>query len=165
MAREQVGNGVDLLWDGWLNGFKTLQSLQDEVQKKTLQAFSYQKDLLDSTVATLTAMEEETKKATQDWQVKVQTSVKEISGTTQLEQVSTWLNNIQEINDKAQSLSWKPTYAVLDLFVQSQNHLESTVKAAIEQQKLEREETLNKIEELTTLLKGAHKDLLVSVGV
>lgn len=165
MAREQLGNGVDLLWDGWLNGFKTLQSLQDDVQKKSLQAFTYQKELLDSTVATLTAMEEETKKATQEWQDKVQTSVKGISGNTQLDQVSTWLNNVQEINDKAQALSWKPSYAVLDLFVQSQNHLESTVKTAIEQQKIEREETLNKIEELTVLLKGAHKDLLASAGV
>lgn len=165
MAREQLGNGVDLLWDGWLNGFKTLQSLQDDVQKKSLQAFTYQKELLDSTVATLSAMEVETKKATQEWQDKVQTSVRGISGNAQLEQVSTWLNNVQEINNKAQALSWKPSYAVLDLFVQSQNHLESTVKAAIEQQKLEREETLNKIEELTELLKGAHKNLLASAGV
>ncbi|GGA40302.1 hypothetical protein [Psychrobacillus lasiicapitis] len=165
MAREQLSNGVDLLWDGWLNGFKTLQSLQDDVQKKAFQAFTYQKELLDSTVATLSAMEEETKKATQEWQDKVQTSVNGISGNTQLQQVTTWLNNIQEINDKAQALSWKPSYAVLDLFVQSQNHLESTVKAALEQQKQEREETLHKIEELTALLKGAHKDLLVSVGV
>lgn len=165
MAREQLGNGVDLLWDGWLNGFKTLQSLQDDVQKKSLQAFTYQKELLDSTVATLSAMEVETKKATQEWQDKVQTSVRGISGNAQLEQVSSWLSNVQEINDKAQALSWKPSYAVLDLFVQSQNHLESTVKAAIEQQKLEREETLNKIEELTELLKGAHKNLLATAGV
>lgn len=165
MTKEQVVNGVDLLWDGWINSFKTLQSYQDDVQKKTLQAFTYQKELLDSTVTTLNAMEQEAKKASKEWQEKVQTTVKEISSNGQLEQISTWLSNIQEINDKAHALSWKPSHAVLDLFVQSQNQWESTVKSTLVQQKQERAEILNKIEELTEQMRDAHKSLLTSAGV
>ena len=162
--KEQVANGVDLIWDGWLNSFKTIQNFQDDVQKKTLQAFTAQKELLDSSVSTFKTIEEESKKAASEWQEKIQNSFKEINNS-QLGNEAAWLTNIQEINEKVQTLSWKPNSTMLELMLQSQNQWESTVKSALEQQKQERVQVLGKIEEVTEELKEAHKGLLVPVGV
>jgi len=162
--KEQVANGVDLIWDGWLNSFKTIQNFQDDVQKKTLQAFTAQKELLDSTVSTFKTIEEESKKASIEWQEKIQNSFKEINNSPLVTDV-TWLTNIQEINEKVQTLSWKPNSTMLELMLQSQNQWESTVKSALEQQKQERVQVLGKIEEVTEELKEAHKGLLVTAGV
>ena len=63
-------NQVDIIWDGWLNNLKTVQSFQDDLQQKALQAFSYQKELLDFSVKVLNTMEEESKKVTKDWNEK-----------------------------------------------------------------------------------------------
>ena len=162
--KEQVANGVDLIWDGWLNSFKTIQNFQDDVQKKTLQAFTAQKELLDSSVSTFKTIEEESKKAAIEWQEKIQNSFKEINNGP-LANEAAWLTNIQEINEKVQTLSWKPNTTMLELMLQSQNQWESTVKTALEQQKQERVQVLGKIEEVTEELKEAHKGLLVTVGV
>lgn len=162
--KEQVANGVDLIWDGWLNSFKTIQNFQDDVQKKTLQAFTAQKELLDSSVSTFKTIEEESKKATVEWQEKIQNSFKEINNGP-LANEAAWLTNIQEINEKVQTLSWKPNTTMLELMLQSQNQWESTVKSALEQQKQERVQVLGKIEEVTEELKEAHKGLLVTAGV
>ncbi len=162
--KEQVANGVDLIWDGWLNSFKTIQNFQDDVQKKTLQAFTAQKELLDSSVSTFKTIEEESKKAAIEWQEKIQNSFKEINNGP-LANEAAWLTNIQEINEKVQTLSWKPNTTMLELMLQSQNQWESTVKTALEQQKQERVQVLGKIEEVTEELKEAHKGLLVTAGV
>ena len=162
--KEQVANGVDLIWDGWLNSFKTIQNFQDDVQKKALQAFTAQKELLDSSVSTFKTIEEESKKAAIEWQEKIQNSFKEINNGP-LANEAAWLTNIQEINEKVQTLSWKPNTTMLELMLQSQNQWESTVKTALEQQKQERVQVLGKIEEVTEELKEAHKGLLVTAGV
>lgn len=160
MAKDQVAKGVDFLWDGFLNSFRTFQLFQDDVEKKTLQTFNYQKEVLDSTVSAFSSIEEESKKASKEWQEKVQSSFSEISNIEQFEQVTKWFESVREITEKAQSLAWKPSNAILELFTESQNQWEATVKKALELQKQERVETLNKIEELTEQLKETHKKLL-----
>ncbi|NLY79996.1 MAG: hypothetical protein GX072_08945, partial [Lysinibacillus sp.] len=56
--------------------------------------------------------------------------------------------------------AWKPNNALLDLFSHAQKQVEATLQEAIEQQKQERIETLNKIEEIAQQLKETHKKLL-----
>lgn len=160
MANEQVAKSVDLLWDGWFNSFKSVQQFQEDLEKKTLQAFNYQKELLDSTVTAFNSIEEETKKAAKEWQEKVQQSITDVNTNGQFDQITKWIDGVQEILDKAQVLSWKPSNTILDLLAQTQTQVENTVKAALEQQKQERSETLNKIEELTEQLKDTHKKLV-----
>lgn len=160
MVKEQVTKSVDFLWDGWLNNLKSFQQLQDDVEKKSLQAFTYQKELLDTTVNAITSIEEESKKATKEWQEKVQKSITDLDSNGQFEQVTKWFEDVQEITDKAQLLAWKPSNAMVDLITYSQSQFETTVKSVLEQQKQERVDTLNKIEELTTQLKETHKKLL-----
>ncbi|WP_397538074.1 hypothetical protein [Rummeliibacillus pycnus] len=161
MANEQVAKSVDILWDGLLNSLKTWQQLQTEVGEKTLQAFTYQKDLIESTVSTITTIEEDSKKATKEIQEKVQSSVNEVISNNQFEQFSNWITNIQEITDKSQELVSIPSRSILDIVVQANNHLESTVKTSLEEQKQQRLEVIGKIEELTEQLKKTQKGLFV----
>lgn len=152
-------NQVDLMWDGWLNNLKSLQSFQEDIQQKALQTFSYQKEMLDLSVKTLSTLEEESKKVTKDWNQKVQSTVKQ-SNLNQNEQASQWLTNIQDVTERVQLLSWNPSHAMLDLFIESQNQVEATMKKALESQQKNQSENFKKIEELTEQMKAAHKGIL-----
>ena len=159
VQEKQSVNPVDMMWDGWLNNLKTVQNFQEDVQQKALQAFAYQKELLDSSVKSLSTLEEESKKVTKDWNEKVQSNVKQ-SSVNQGEQVSEWLNNVQDITERVQLLSWNPSQAILNLFIESQNQLEATMKKALESQQKDRIEGFKKIEELTEQMKAAHKGIV-----
>lgn len=159
VLEKQFVNQVDMIWDSWLNNIKTAQNFQEDVQQKALQVFSYQKEVLDFSVKTLNTMEEESKKVSKDWNEKVQSTVKQ-SGISQSQQVSEWLNNIQDITEKVQLLSWKPSHTMLDLFIESQNQLEVTMKKTLASQQKERTESFKKIKELTEQMKATHKGIL-----
>lgn len=155
MANEKVVKSVDFIWDGLVNNLKTLQQFQTEIGEKALQSFTYQKDFLESTVTTINTLEEESKKATKDILENVQNSVKEVVSNEQFEQFSKWLTSVQEITDKSKELISIPSHSILDIFVQTNNHLESTVKTGLEEQKQQRLEVIDKIEELAEQLKKA----------
>ena len=159
VQEKQFVNQVDMIWDSWLNGFKNVQNFQEELQQKTLQAFSYQKEVLNLSAKTLNTMEEETKKVSKSWSEQVQKNVAQ-SNMKQGPQISDWLNNIQDITEKVQLLSWKPSHAMLDLFTTSQKQLEEAMKKSLVSQQKERTEDFKKIEELTEQLKAAHKKML-----
>lgn len=159
VQEKQFVSQVDMIWDGWLNNLKTVQNFQEDLQQKALQAFSYQKELLDYSVKTLNSMEEETKKVSKDLNEKVKSNVKQ-SSITQGDLVSEWLNNIQDVTERIQLLSWNPSHAMLDLFIESQNQLETTMKKALDSQQKESTENFKKIEELTVQMKSTHKGIL-----
>ena len=159
VPEKQFVNQVDLLWDGWLNNFKTVQNFQEDLQQKTLQAFSYQKELFDFSVKVLNTMEEESKKVSKDWNEKLQENVKQ-SGINQGQQVSEWLNTIQDVTERVQSLSLSPSHAMLDLFIDSQKQLETTIKKSLASQQKERTENFKKLEELTEQIKATQKGIL-----
>lgn len=159
VQEKQVVNQVDTIWDGWLNSLKTVQSFQEDLQQKALQAFSYQKELLDLSVKTLNMVEEESGKVSKDWNEKAQSNVKK-SSINQSQQVSDWLNTIQNVTETVQLLSWKPSYAMLDLFKESQNQLEATMKKTLANQRKERTENFKKLEELTEQIKTMQKGML-----
>jgi len=159
VQEKQFVNQVDMIWDGWLNSFKTVQNFQEDVQQKALQAFSYQKELIDFSVKTLNTMEVESLKISKDWNEKVQNNVKQ-SSSNEDEQVSKWLNNIQDITESVQSLSWKPSHVMLDLFIESQSQLEATMKKTLTSQKKERIENFKKVEELIEQMKTTQKQIL-----
>lgn len=159
VQEKQFVNQVDMIWDSWLNGFKNVQNFQEELQQKTLQAFSYQKEVLNLSAKTLNTMEEEAKKVSKSWSEQVQKNVAQ-SNMKQGPQISDWLNNIQDITEKVQLLSWKPSHAMLDLFTTSHKQLEEAMKKSLVSQQKERTEDFKKIEELTEQLKAAHKKML-----
>lgn len=159
VQENRFANQVDMIWDVWLNNFKTVQSFQEGLQQKTLQAFSYQKDLLDLSVKTLNTTEEEAEKVSKDWNEKVQNNVKQITNDED-EQVSKWLNNVQDVTESVQLLAWKPSRAMLDVFIESQNQLETIMKKSLTTHKKERTEYFKKMEELIEQVKTTQKEIL-----
>lgn len=151
---------VDSLWDGWLNSFKTLQTNQNDLEQKSLQAFEKQKELLDKTRETLVGMEDETTKITGQWKENLKKTVKLDEAENAAPIVSNWVNQVEEFNDRVQTLSWTPSKVMLDIFSQSQNQLESNVKMALDQQQTNRNDALTAISELTEQMKQTHKSLL-----
>ncbi|MFC5558767.1 PhaP protein [Ureibacillus thermophilus] len=160
MAKEQIAKGVDLVWDSWINSLKTIEKVQEDFEKRALQAFNVQKEFIESSVSGLNAIEEEAKKASKEWQERLENSLQNLGKEGQFIEISKWLESVQEITEKAQNLAWKPNNALLDLFANAQKQIEITLQQAIEQQKQERIETISKIEEIASQLKETHKKLL-----
>lgn len=151
---------VDSLWDGWLNSFKTLQTYQSDLEEKSIQAFEKQKELIDKTRETLVGMENETTKLTGQWKENLKKTVKMEDTEKAAPIVSNWVNQVEEFNDKVQTLSWTPSKVMLDIFSQSQNQLETNVKMALNQQQTNRNDAIKVISEMTEQMKQTHKSLL-----
>ena len=159
VQENQFTKQVDLFWDSWLNNFKSAQTFQDDLQQKALQAFSYQKEMLNFSAKTLNTMEDESKKISKNWNDQVQNNTKQ-RNSGQDQQVSEWLNSVQDVTEKMQSLTWNPGHAMLDVFIKSQNQLETAMKKTLISQQKERAEIVKKIEELTEKMKATHKGIL-----
>lgn len=157
--QENFVKQVDVVWDVYLSNFKTVLNFQDGIQQKALQALSYQKELLDSSLKTLNSIEEESKKLSKDITDKVQDNVKQISNSED-EQVSKWLKSIEDITESLQLFSLKPSQSVLDVFIESQNQLEAITKKVLATHKKERTEYIKKVEELIEQVKTTQKELL-----
>ena len=132
------------------------------MQQKALQAFSYQKELIDFSVKSFNTIEEESKKVTKDWTEKVQDTVKD-SSIGQDEYVSKWLNSVQDVTESIQSFTWKPSRAILDVLIETQSQFEANAKKALASQKKERTENYKKIEELIEKVKTAQKEVLTPI--
>ena len=156
LQEKQLINDVDRIWDGWLSSVKDVQKCQEDVQQKALQAFSYQKELLDFSVKTLNTIEKETEKVSKDWNDNLRNGVKQ----SNLDQDSKWLNTIQHITESVHLLSWKPSYTMLDVLIKSQEQVEVAMKKAFASQQQVRAENDKKIEELCEQMKAAHKGIL-----
>ena len=157
MANEFVLKSVDVLWDGWLNGFKTLQQVQEEVEKKTLETLAAQQQLLEKTNETYVTLEEQAKKFSDEWQLSLKSNVAKLPNQSQLQ---TWLESVQELTEKTQSFVWKPNHILFDLTSNAQSQWEEAVKTAFSQQQEKRKEAIVKIEEIAQQLKENHKQLV-----
>ncbi len=157
MANEFVSKSIDVLWDGWLNSFKTIQKVQEEVEKKTVEALDAQQQLVDRTVSALQSIEEQSKKVSAEWQENVKKSAAQSPNQAQFDK---WFDSIKQIADQTQELAWKPNHILLDLAANSQTQIHSTITSALEQQQQKRDEAISKIEELTQQLKESHKQLV-----
>jgi seryl-tRNA synthetase len=163
MTNQQSMNAVDSIWDGWLNSFRTLQGLQNEMAEKSLQAVENQKEFMNTTRGALKKMEEEESKIKEEWKTSLQSTMNTVDNNQGNPLVSTWMNQIEEINNSVQALSWTPSKIMLDLFTQSQNQFESNIKEALDQQQKGRSEVLKTVEQLTEKMKQTHKELLPTV--
>ena len=156
-------NPVDLLWDGWVNSFKTLQGFQTEIDVKSLQAVDNQKGILNSTRGMVSKIEEEASKKTEELNASLQHTINTIEKDQVGSPVSTWLNQIGDINNSVQALSWTPTKVMMDLVTHSQNQFESSVRKTLNQQQQVRSEVLKSVEKFTEQMKQTHKELIPNI--
>jgi hypothetical protein len=155
---------VDSVWDTWLNNVKAAQHLQEDMQQKALQVFTYQKELLDYSLKSFTTLEEESKKISKELQGKVEESLKETSNTS-TDQFSKWISSVQDITEEIQTIAWKPAYALFDIVAKSHSQFEDSVKKALELQKAEQEEGFKKIEDFVEQVKTSQKEILTATKV
>lgn len=161
--QQQAVNGVEAIWDSWLNSFKSVQGIQEDMEKKSLEVFARQKDFLEATRKSLSVAEKESKKLAEEWSEKFEGSVKSVE-KSQSELSSNWLSAIKEINEKALALSWNSSHSLVELFSQTQDQLEVTVKEAMKQQDEGRDVALKQVEALTEQVKKAYKEIFGKVS-
>ena len=162
-TKNQESNLAVSILDGWLNSYKVFQSYQTEIAEKSLQHLHTQRYILNSTRETLGKLEENKNKFEVEWKVALENTIKSINNEPIERLFSTWIKQIEEINNSLQETSGLSNQAILDLFTQSQVQLETNVKKALEQQQKNSDEVFKKIELLTEQIKQAHKDLLPTV--
>ena len=141
-----------------MNSFKVFQSYQTEIAEKSLQHLHTQRNILNSTRETLDKIEEDKNKFEVEWKAVFENTIKSIKNEEIERLLSTWINQIEEINNSAQEISGLSNQPILDLFTQSQVQLETNVKTALEQQQKNSDEVFKKIELLTEQIKKAYKE-------
>lgn len=163
MANELLTKSVDLIWDNWLNTVKAINTVQEDTEKRAVEAFSTQKATLDQALNSYKVVEEKSNQAIKDWQKQVTSSFEAVTTPAQTAQFSAWFDTLKQVTQQAQELSWRPNQAVVEYIRNAQNEWEKAINTTLSQQKEEREKALANIEELTSKLKENHKTLLDSV--
>lgn len=163
MANELLTKSVDLIWDNWLKSVKAINTVQEDAEKRAVEAFTAQKSAFDQALTSYKNVEEKSNQAIKDWQKQVTTSFEAFATPAQSAQFSTWIDTLKEATEKAQELSWKPNHAVVDYIRNAQTEWEKAINTTLSEQKSERQKALANIEDLTAKLKENHKSLLASI--
>jgi|GEM_PF-3319000 len=161
-AESKSVNVIDMFWDGWLNGWKTFYTQQEEYAQKSLEAFGRQKEVLEATRDTLNKMEQDAKKFSQEWKLTVQEKVSGTPFAPVTKALEEWTNKLEEIAQKMQTLAWTPSKAGLDVLLQSHANMENAFKSVLDQQQKGRVELLKAVEAMTEQMKQTQKGLLAS---
>lgn len=163
MANELLTKSVDLIWDNWLNSVKAINTVQEDAEKRAVEAFAAQKSAFDQALTSYKNVEEKSNQAIKDWQKQVTSSFEAFTTPAQSAQLSTWIATLKEATEQAQELSWKPNHAVVDYIRNAQTEWEKAINTTLSEQKSERQKALANIEDLTAKLKENHKSLLDSI--
>lgn len=157
------GSVIDAVWDGWMNGVKTMYAYQREMENLTLQTLERQKEIWTKTTENMEKMEEEMKKFLEDVKVNYQNNVKNIGGEQMSKTFEEWTARLDEIAGRIQQLTWTPGKANINLVNKSQDQLETSVKSLISQQQRTREEVQALMDNFLQQVKMTQKGLLESL--
>lgn len=163
MANELLTKSVDLIWDNWLNSVKTINTVQEDIEKRTIEALNAQKTTFDTALNTFKAAEVKTNEALQQWQNQLLTSFESVATPAQTEQLSTWFTTLKQVTQQTQELTAKPTKIASEYIEKAQTEWDKTVAASVKAQKAERDKALKNIEQLTAKLKEDQKSLLTNL--
>ncbi len=157
---EKAVKVIDGIFEGWFDSIKTIQSLQNGVEQKSLQAFEdLQKGFIQTTRDQLIQLEEETKKLTAEWKEILQ----EVFKKAGVNNLTEWTDKFDEVGQKAEKLAFGTSNKTLELFTKSNELLEKNLKEAIELQQKNRSEVLNKINGFVGELKETQNELLKNI--
>ena len=162
MANELLTKSVDLIWDNWLNSVKTINTVQEDIEKRTIEALNAQKTTFDTALNTFKAAEEKTNEAWQQWQTQWLTSFESVATPAQTEQLSSWIATFKQVTQQTQELTAKPTKFASDYMEKAQKEWDQALAASVKAQKAERDQALKNIEQLTAKLKEDQKSLLTA---
>jgi hypothetical protein len=156
-------NVVDVVWDSWINSFKTFNSLQNEVEEKSIEVFESQKQWIQSTGEQLERWEESTKKLTTNWLENFQN----IMNRTQLDfanqNIIDLTEKLEEYGIKTDVINFSPSKAYTELATKTHAQLEEALKIAITQQQKGRLEVLKALETYIEQLKETQNGVFTTL--
>ena len=71
-----------------------------------------------------------------------------------------WLKGLEEVSQSMQHLTWKPSYAMLDIYAGLQNQMEAAMKKTIDTLQKSNSESFEKIEQYVEQLKESQKEIV-----
>jgi phage-related protein len=157
---EKVTNLIDVLWDGFLNSFKTFQSFQNGVEEKCLEAFERQLDWVETTLEPLIKFEEEPKKLTAEWKASLQEVLNNTLTGYGVQNLTEWTDKLEEVEQKVEALAFSSNKKTFKALSNSQAQFESALKEVIELRKKNRAEVLDAIGKYVDQLKQTQNNVL-----
>lgn len=162
---EKFINVIDVFWDGWFNSFKTFQTFQNGVEQKSLEVFESQKEWMQTIQDQLTKIEDESKKLADEWKTNLQDIVKNTQINFGTQNITEWIDRLEELGIKAESLAFSPSKTTFDLLSKSHSQLESALRKAIDQQQKNRAEVVNAIGDYVDELKQTQNGVFKSFEI
>jgi anion-transporting ArsA/GET3 family ATPase len=154
------GHFVDVFWDSWLNGVKSLCQLHQEWEKIALQVFAYQKEFVQKMKEQFEKIERETNEYAKEFKNVLQQNGKSVPGTEAfLKNLDEWTTRWEEIGAKLQKISVTPVKAGFDWLAKSQSQTEVALKSVLDQQQKQREELQKLVESFAEQMRTAQKTL------
>ena len=137
-------NVIDVFFKGWLNQIKLIE----EVEEKSLQVIKSQKEWIQGSREQFVQFEENSKKLTTEWKSNLQEFIIKSQGEVGGQDFTEWLNKIEDIGHKSQTIAFLPGKASFDILLNSRDQFEKTYIETLDQQKKTREELTKAYEEV-----------------
>lgn len=158
-AEKQTVNSFDVVWDGWFTNLKVLTSLQNDMEERSLEAVKRQKEMLEVVKEQMEKFEQEAEGMTKEWK---ETTLKQLEQMMPFQngQFQLWLDKLEEVGGKLQTMTTNPYKQLMEVCIQSQTQFESSYTEVLNQQKKHRDEFLKALEEVTEQQKKAQEAFL-----
>ncbi|MDT8860151.1 hypothetical protein N0O92_07885 [Alkalihalobacillus sp. MEB130] len=145
-AKKETNNSTNDVMGSYFKDWWGNDSIFEELEQRTLQAFENQKEWIEGTRDQLEQLEEYSKKMTTEWKTNTQSVFENYSKQLGVQDYQEWLNKLEEIGHKSQTIASLPGKASLDLYSRSTEQLHEASVHAIAQNKKVREKSINAFE-------------------
>lgn len=137
---------IDTVWDGYVNGMKTVFASQKEVEKLILNSLSEQKSNFKSAEESFIKAEQELHKMAEEMRHAIEENIAKTNGEQVGKMVADWNKRLYEIAAQIQILSLTPNKATTDFA----EKLQAQWQEIINQYSTQQEKTRNELESLAT---------------
>lgn len=149
MSKKQTETtGIDLLWNGWLDGVKKVNELQNEFEVESFKVLNTLEDLLNTTNEVL-------KKAEKESSVFSKEMNELTKGNESLH--AYWLNQVEAVNNHMHHLLWNSQKRLSDFVLRSQKQISSNTESVLKERQKIRSEIVKTIEELVEKIQETQK--------
>ncbi|WP_332631863.1 hypothetical protein [Halalkalibacter flavus] len=142
VAKKETNNSNSGFVKDWWSQFNFIE----EFEARTLQAFDSQKEWIEGTKEQLNQFEENSKKMTTEWKTSTQSLLENYNSAFGVQNYQEWLNKLEDISHKSQSIATLPSKASLELLSKSNEQLQDAFANAIAQNQKMREKSTNAFE-------------------
>ncbi|MGM0875736.1 MAG: hypothetical protein ACQEWV_13275 [Bacillota bacterium] len=141
----QDSNSGDSLMKSLTNSLQMIYPSTNEVENVSLQAFEYQKEVLEKVTEDINRIEQEQKKLVGELREVAKQNIQTIYGEEASGSFEKWNEHYDEVSSLLQQLTVTPFKEGLNILNQSQEQFQESVKKGIDQQQNLRFNVLNQI--------------------